>query len=192
MSTEIHSYSSQVDVVKILYPQARRTDRRARPLEMAQLAAASHAGTDNNLPLSLAAADACLSMTEDPEIVSWAASSKARWYMHWEHYRLASSWFEKSIRSFPNWKSALLLSRSRFMEKDWRGCVESYSMAQSLHDSRSLIHDDTPVSFERSLILVTSALDKLSMHTEARAARDALTKIFPNHPAIANLAQTIG
>lgn len=192
ISSTSNNDSSRVDTVKILYQAARRARSSLRPFELAQLSAASLCGHDSELPLALAASDACLSLTEDPEVSGWATALRGEWYFRGEHYRMASSWFEKSIRLYPNWKSALRLSRSQFMVKNWRGCLESYELAQTLHGKKILLHDDGRIDFDRSLIFVASAMDKLGMKTDSRAASDALTKIFPNHPAVANLAKSIG
>jgi hypothetical protein len=186
-----------IDDVKILYARTRRRELDVSPLELAQLASISHSMGDKSndseiLWLSQIAADACLATSEDPEISGWAYASKGRWYFHKQAYQLASLWYEKSLRTYPSWKSALRLSRSRFMSRDWRACLEAYNLAVQLREKHVLIHDDGKVCPKKSLIFVASALKELGMTTDARSVSREILRQFPNRPGVENFVKSIG
>jgi len=180
----------QLDVLKIHYSRIRE-GAELEALELAELASASE--LHECLDLAAAAADTSLARAQDPEVRSWASALKGLLYEHQDRYDRASDWYERSMREFPqNWKSALKLCRSRFMQKEWRACIHAYEQAVELHKDNLLLHDDGPEHPDRSLIHVASAFDKLGMRSDARAACRHLTTVFPNHPAVAELARSVG
>jgi len=192
----IHGTTNRsVEMLKILYARARQEEFNLSPTELAQLASVAHQsgpGLLNTLPLSASAADLCIARSEDPETISWASASKGRWYFHHKNFGRASDWYEKSVRLFPNWKSALRLSRSRFMEQKWRSCLEAYNLATDFLRNDVCLLDDGRVCPDWSLTFVASALDHLSMKNDARSVCSKLTQIFPASSAVSDLTKSIG
>jgi hypothetical protein len=124
------------------------------------------------------------------EEAAWVLSMFGEMHEAKEDFAHAETHYLSALSQYPSSKTAFRLCRARFMQKDWRGCVEAYEQGvASLGYSQVL--DLGPVYEHSSKLLVAQALCELGEHARAKTVIDEAVRAFPGSSTVLALRDNI-
>lgn len=183
-----HSSPEHALQFRVLYALARKSDWSISPIHLLNLAESSV-----YLHFEKMARPALykyLDTATDPESRSWAysllgilAEDKAPQDLDHLALQEASSWYRRSFKEYPHWKTSLRLSRTHYLMKDYTDCLVHYDEALR-YQSISHAYDHGPEDFASTLLLVAESHHQLGHADAADTACRQLLLLYPKNTRV--------
>ena len=174
---------------KVLYRDARVADWNVSSRHLAYLVQESSGMmsvewvTDSLLPHYL-------SMATEPEEKAWVLSTVGEQWEAKGAYANAAEHYMTATQMYQSSKAAFRLCRVRFLQEDWRKCIEAYDLGV-MYSSKMQMLDFGPVYELSSKILAAHAYSELGDMDKATKTIDEAAEAFEGNSSVNQLQEKI-
>jgi hypothetical protein len=174
---------------KVLYRDARLANWKVTPRQLAYLVQESPGMmpvewvTDSLLPGYLA-------LATEPEEMAWVLSTVGEQWEAKGAYANAAEHYTAATQAYKSAKAAFRLCRVRFMQEEWRKCIEAYDQGV-MYLGQSQILDAGPVYEHSSKLLVAQAYYELGDMEKSKTIIDEAAVMFEGANAVKQLQEKI-
>ena len=174
---------------KVLYRDAREADWKVSARHLAYLVQESPGMmpvewvTDSLLPYYL-------SVASEPEEKAWVLSTVGEQWEAKGAYANAAEHYTTATQTYQSAKAAFRLCRVRFLQEDWRKCIEAYDLGV-MYSSKMQVLDSGPVYELSSKILAAHAYSELGDMDKATKTIDEAAEAFEGNSSVKQLQEKI-